>query len=295
MSSTRRPTQDWNAFPNYLTAEVWTNMQACPFLALDMLCIHLNALGLINPTEPTSALIAAAACSLSPHLQQPAIQAMFHLAKKRIKNLYRTEPVDYIWLLPANPVDMLHQWPTTCLRVFSESKPPIANPFNMGLVNINFDKIEQRGGRKKPCSTSEFFDLFQAGFSQVQASSLPQQPHVQQQPRVQQQDGMAMLLRMTSTPNKAAQPPQQSPASTVKTSAIVKEPDEAAAIVEGPEKPKALSYVDLVSDSLVSTQSEEKETPSETPIGTPSKTPSKKMEDLIKTNMNVLINDRKVC
>eukprot|EP00973_Karenia_brevis_P052609 7308428-Karenia_brevis.AAC.1 len=84
--------QDWVTLLNYLTAEVWANVMHAPFLALDILCQHFSNMGLICPSEPTCAIIAAAACSLTPQLHPAAVQAIYEAVKKRIKHLYRAEP-----------------------------------------------------------------------------------------------------------------------------------------------------------------------------------------------------------
>ena len=56
----RRQTQDFCAWTGYGTAEFWEELLSNPALAKELICQYVAELGAINPTEPTSASIAAA-------------------------------------------------------------------------------------------------------------------------------------------------------------------------------------------------------------------------------------------
>ena len=57
---TNRPLQDFLAWKSFGTARLWTDIQANPSLAGELLAQHLSSLGLVAPSEPTSADVASA-------------------------------------------------------------------------------------------------------------------------------------------------------------------------------------------------------------------------------------------
>ncbi len=59
MARNIRPLQDFCSWPSYGTASLWDEVRECPELATELMCQWVNGLGAINPTEPTSASIAA--------------------------------------------------------------------------------------------------------------------------------------------------------------------------------------------------------------------------------------------
>ena len=59
--STRRAMQDYTSWVGFGTAAMWADMQGTPALALEIACQHVSKLGCINPSEGTSAEVAATA------------------------------------------------------------------------------------------------------------------------------------------------------------------------------------------------------------------------------------------
>ncbi len=55
-----RALQDFHAWPAHDTAKLWVDIAATPCLAPELLAQHMSSLGLTNPSEPTSAHLAAA-------------------------------------------------------------------------------------------------------------------------------------------------------------------------------------------------------------------------------------------
>ena len=55
----KRDMQDFVSWPNFSTPSMWRDIAARPELALELLCQHLNSIGLINPTKDTQKSIAA--------------------------------------------------------------------------------------------------------------------------------------------------------------------------------------------------------------------------------------------
>lgn len=55
----RRNMQRWQSCHNFGTRAVWTSMQQDPTAAIETFTAHMSKLGLIIPSEPTSAWIAS--------------------------------------------------------------------------------------------------------------------------------------------------------------------------------------------------------------------------------------------
>ena len=55
----RRPMQDWTSARNFFTQQIWKQAMDHPVLAMELFVQHLSSGGLICPSEPTSALVAA--------------------------------------------------------------------------------------------------------------------------------------------------------------------------------------------------------------------------------------------
>ncbi len=55
----RRPYQDYQAWPSFLTQDLWNEIYENPTFASEIIAQHLNNAGLINPAETTSADVAA--------------------------------------------------------------------------------------------------------------------------------------------------------------------------------------------------------------------------------------------
>jgi|TARA_B110000116_G_scaffold204388_1_gene179482 hypothetical protein len=60
----RRPYQDYGAWANHGTQALWADISATPLLALEIVAQHVNALGCVNASETSSAVIAAGICVL---------------------------------------------------------------------------------------------------------------------------------------------------------------------------------------------------------------------------------------
>ena len=56
----RRPYQDYQAWPSFLTQDLWNEIKENPTFSSEIIAQHLNTAGLINPAETTSADVAAA-------------------------------------------------------------------------------------------------------------------------------------------------------------------------------------------------------------------------------------------
>ncbi len=65
-------------------------------------------------------------------------------AKARLKQLYKGEPLEYIQLLPAAPVEYLQQYRPMALQMFSREHPPVACPLNDAAVDMIRSKINMR-------------------------------------------------------------------------------------------------------------------------------------------------------
>ncbi len=55
-----KPLQDYHAWQGYGTAKLWADIIANPCLAPELIAQHMSKLGLVSPSEPTSAALAAA-------------------------------------------------------------------------------------------------------------------------------------------------------------------------------------------------------------------------------------------
>ena len=79
-----RPLQDFLAWQSFGTAGLWQEVRENPGLASELLCQHFSLLGAINPNEPSSASLAAAALVA---LHGP--QATPMLSKQEIDQMYK--------------------------------------------------------------------------------------------------------------------------------------------------------------------------------------------------------------
>lgn len=82
----RRPYQDYHSWLAYGTKQWWDDVEAAPHLAMEMSCQRLRLAGLVNPSEQTSAHVAAAiACmthgTCAPLLAQSELQKIYDNVK----------------------------------------------------------------------------------------------------------------------------------------------------------------------------------------------------------------------
>ena len=123
-----------------------------PALAIEIFSVHLNQLGLILPTEPTSASIASAVAALrfgtaAPMVPQSAIDDIYQQVKTRIKQVYKREPLEFITSLPQTPAALLRQYPTTAKAVYNVGNLPVVCPLNQRILHSVQGNVKQRGGK----------------------------------------------------------------------------------------------------------------------------------------------------
>ena len=114
-------------------------------------CRHFNALGLVNPSEPTSAKIAAflAVARWGPTVATQApefeLQHIFTWVKKELKRLYKHEPMQYVLYYPPTAVEFLRAHPQMAKAAFSAEDLPISSPLSEAAIGCVFNRIQQRG------------------------------------------------------------------------------------------------------------------------------------------------------
>ena len=143
-SAVRRPSQSMLEMSNYLTEPLVGD------LTESNLAYHLNALGLVNPCEHT---MGKAAALLAVHkwgdqalaLPQYVLQDLYSRMKKKIKELFKSEPLEYVAIYPPTPLEFLDTNPILCQSVFNMQKLPIECPYSEALLNAVFGRIKLRG------------------------------------------------------------------------------------------------------------------------------------------------------
>ena len=150
-TSRKRPLQDYVSWPNFCTAVVWRDITDNPQLASEILCQHLNSLGLILPSKDTEKSIAAHAIAgehrqLAASVSEEDAKRVFKGVGKRIKQLYKVEPSEFIANLPPSPAAFLKLHPTLARAVFSRENLPCACPLDRLMVSHSESEIRCRGG-----------------------------------------------------------------------------------------------------------------------------------------------------
>ena len=143
-SAVRRPSQVMLEMSNYLTEPLVRE------LTESSLAYHLNALGLVNPCENT---MGKAAALLAAHkwgdqalsLPQYVLQDLYSRMKKKIKELFKSEPLEYVVIYPTTPLEFLDTNPILCQSVFNMQKLPQECPYSEALLNAVFGRIKLRG------------------------------------------------------------------------------------------------------------------------------------------------------
>jgi hypothetical protein len=148
-ASRKRPLQDYVSWPNFCTPRVWRDITDTPPLATEILCQHLNSLGLILPSKDTEKSIAAHAIvgeygQFAASVSDADAKRVFKGVSKRIKQLYKAEPMEFIAKLPPSPAAFLKSHPAAAKAVFSRENLPCACPLDRMLVSHAETKIRCR-------------------------------------------------------------------------------------------------------------------------------------------------------
>ena len=149
-TSRKRSLQDYGAWPSFGTQPLWQQVARNPELSLELLVQHLNSLGLINPCKGTQKSIAAhvvcAEMADCPFASSPVeANDRFKKVGKRLKQLYKREPVEYITQLPATPASLLQMHPSTAKAVYSRECLPCACPLDPIRIAAVESQIQCRG------------------------------------------------------------------------------------------------------------------------------------------------------
>lgn len=160
-TSRKRPLQDYVSWPNFCTPLVWRGIRDNPELATEILCQHLNSLGLILPSKDTEKSIAAHAIAgeygkLAASVSEEDATRVFNGVGRRIKQLYKIEPSEFIAKLPPSPAAFLKLHPKLAKAVFSRENLPCACPLDRLIVSHAESKIRCRGGDLSASSPPEF-------------------------------------------------------------------------------------------------------------------------------------------
>ena len=152
--SRKRPMQDYVSWPSFCTPHIWKSIANNPMLAVEILCQHMNSLGLINASKDTQRSIAAHAATAelaqNPFpVTEANAQRAFTAVGKRLKQMYKTEPLEYIVKLPSTPAELLRSYPLTAKAAFSRENLPCLCPLDPRMVSDAAHKIQCRGGGDK--------------------------------------------------------------------------------------------------------------------------------------------------
>ena len=88
----QRLCQDYKAWQSFGTAKLWQEILESPELAAELLCQHISRLGLINPSERTSASLAAASLvamhgpQAASVIRQTELDNMFKFVKASLQD-----------------------------------------------------------------------------------------------------------------------------------------------------------------------------------------------------------------
>jgi hypothetical protein len=145
----RRRQQDYVTFLNFLTADIWSQLEEHPQMAQEIVLGHLNRLGLICPTEPTYAYITAVVAAIG-NWHPCMVNMLYTKVKKRLKQMYTTEPAEYITQLPATPAQLLAEHPGIAHSVFSADCLPVASRLHDNVVNYMLGEINMRNSNAQP-------------------------------------------------------------------------------------------------------------------------------------------------
>lgn len=180
-ASRKRPMQHYGAWPSFGTQPLWQQVARCPEVSLELIAQHLNSLGLINPCKDTQKSIAAhvvcaetAACPFAVIVASPdEANDRFKKVGKRLKQLYKREPVEYITQLPATPALLLKMHPSIAKAVYSRECLPCECPLDPVKIAAVESLICCRGPKKKASASSPAGEVSpQASMQQMMALML---------------------------------------------------------------------------------------------------------------------------
>jgi hypothetical protein len=98
----RRPYQDWNAWMHYGTEQWWADVQQMPALAAELVSQRASKGGLRNPSEVTSAGLAAGIAVLQHGLNSAALDA------DDLQNIFDNCKVFYALFSKEFVINLLH-------------------------------------------------------------------------------------------------------------------------------------------------------------------------------------------
>jgi hypothetical protein len=155
----KRSMQDYVSWPSFCTPRIWQSIAQSPSLAVEILCQHMNSLGLINASKDTQKSLAAHAVTAelarSPFpVSEADAKRVFKAVGKRLKQLYKAEPLEYIVKLPPTPAVFLRSHPMMAKAAFARDNLPCVCPLDPAKVSDAGHKIQCRGGADKEESSS---------------------------------------------------------------------------------------------------------------------------------------------
>ena len=146
----KRPLQDGVSLcSGYLTNNVISNAVGAE--TVPILSKHFSAMGLVSPTEPTSARIAALAavvpwgpaCAL--RVPDWEVQHLYSYVKEEIKRLFKGEPQEYVMTYPKTALEFLELHPNIARAVFTCDNLPVTSPYSDAAIEAVYNTIQQRG------------------------------------------------------------------------------------------------------------------------------------------------------
>ena len=129
----QRARQHFSTWPSFGTPSLWQEVARCPTMALELIATHVNSLGLSNPDKSTQKSLAAHICVAELRGSPFPIGAedannRFHAVGRRLKQIYKDEPVEYLVRLPATPALLLKEHPVLAKSLYSRENLPCACP-----------------------------------------------------------------------------------------------------------------------------------------------------------------------
>ena len=146
----QRPLQDYCAWRNYLIHDQWCDMEAHPTLSQEIILQQMGKIGLILPNAATKASLTAGIMVASYGMVAPAmadseLDRCYGDVKKRIKQLYVSEPCAFVASLPASPAVFLKEFPGLARLVFSAEALPCSCPLPPLALSAVEGRVVKRG------------------------------------------------------------------------------------------------------------------------------------------------------
>lgn len=116
-----------------------------------MFCRALNDLGCVLPSEETSASVAVAVAVIQgARVDEKSLHQQFESVKKRLKALYKKEPVHgFLERLPESPAALVQQNRPLALQLFNERRLPVTSPLNQLQCDAMRARMTLRVSKKK--------------------------------------------------------------------------------------------------------------------------------------------------